>query len=301
MRVLIFGSTGQVAQALRHAQWAKGTTLIFLDRRAADFVQPESLGAVVRAQAPDAVVIAAAYTAVDAAEANEGTAYRVNAEAPGAIGLAADALSAPVVHLSTDYVFDGAKAEPYTEADASHPVNAYGRTKLAGEVAIRAANPRHLILRTSWLYSATGANFLLTMLRLARQGAEVRVVSDQVGCPTAADDLAAAIAKAVTRLVNNTAPFGLFHVTGDDTTSWHGFAEAIFSELQARGLRRPRNVAIPTSEFPTPARRPLNSQLSCARFAEAFGIRLPGFQSSLPAIIGRVLKKPPAAAESEAS
>ncbi len=289
--MLVFGSTGQVARALRRSTWAEGTALTFLDREAADFSQPERLGAIVRAHSPDAVIIAAGYTQVDAAEADEKTAHVINAEAPGAIARAADALSAPVIHLSSDYVFDGTKDGFYDEGDAPHPLSAYGRSKLAGEVEVSAANPRHLILRTSWVYGAGGSNFLLTMLRLATERAEVRVVADQTGCPTAASDLAAAIAKSLPSLVAGRGPFGVFHLAGREATSWHGFAEAIFAGLEKRGLKRPRNIPIPTSDYPTPARRPLNSRLSCDRFAQAFGIRLPGYRSALPAIIDEALAR----------
>jgi dTDP-4-dehydrorhamnose reductase len=183
VRVLVFGSSGQVARELRRANFGQGIEIVALDRGAADLAKPDSLAAVVNDHDPDAVIIAAAYTAVDRAEGEEALAQLVNGAAPGAIAAAANDLGIPVVHFSTDYVFNGEKNGFYDEDDQTGPVNAYGRSKLAGEVNVRAANPRHLILRTSWVYSAHGANFLRTMLRLASRE-EVKVVSDQLGCPT---------------------------------------------------------------------------------------------------------------------
>ena len=192
-RVLVFGSTGQIARELARTTWPQGTTLTLLDRAAADFADPQSLGPLVRRNRPDIVIVAAAYTNVDAAEDDEEAANLINAVAPGAIARAAAELSIPIVHLSTDYVFDGEKGAPYVETDAVNPINAYGRTKLAGEREVRAANSKHLILRSSWIYSAFERNFFRTMLRLAESRDEVSVVADQRGCPTAAHDLAAGI------------------------------------------------------------------------------------------------------------
>ena len=289
MRVLVFGSSGQVAGALAAAPWPHTTALTFLDRSAADLAAPERLTAIVHHHRPDAVVIAAGYTKVDAAEKDEATAHAVNAAGPGAIARAAADLSAPVVALSTDYVFDGAKDGFYDESDAVRSLNAYGRSKAAGEAAVRSANPKHLILRTAWLYGASGSNFLSTMLHLASERSEVRVVADQRGSPTAVGDLAAAIAAVLPAIVANGGPFGTFHVAGGDDTTWHGFAEAIFAGLAARGFTRPNNVPIPTADYPTPAQRPLNSRLSSARFEDTFGIRLPGYRDSLPAILDAAL------------
>ena len=289
MRVLVFGSTGQVARELARANWASGTEVVCLDRAAADFSRPGSLGALVDAHAPDAVIIAAAYTAVDRAEGEEGLVARINAAAPGVIAAAAARHNIPVLHLSTDYVFDGTKDGPYTESDEVRPLGAYGRTKLAGEERVRAANHRHLILRTSWVYSAHGTNFVRTMLRLAATRAEVGVVVDQRGCPTAAGDIADALARLVPQMLDPAAPSGTYHLAGASETTWHGFAEAIFVELSARGLPRPRNNPIRTSDYPTAARRPLNSRLSSDKIAAEFGVRLPGFEASLPAVLDELL------------
>jgi dTDP-4-dehydrorhamnose reductase len=289
VRVLIFGSTGQVGRALAGTEWPRRTKLISLDRGAADFSRPQELGAIVRRHDPNVVIIAAAYTNVDAAERGEELATRVNAAGPEAIGQATAALSIPVVHLSTDYVFDGEKRGYYDEDDPTGPVNAYGRSKLAGEVAVRAANPRHLILRTSWVYSASGAGFLQVMLRQAESRDEVRVVADQRGCPTSADDLAQAIAAAVPAAITADGPWGTYHAAGASGVTRHAFAEAIFTRLQARGHRRPRNTQVALADYPSPARRPRNGRLSSERFAETFGIRLPGYEASLPSVLDAAL------------
>lgn len=288
-RVLIFGSTGQVSRALARAKWPAGMTPIALDRSAADFSQPEKLGPIVRHHAPDATIIAAAFTQVDKAESEEALATRVNADAPGEIAHAAAALAIPVIHLSTDYVFDGEKDGPYVESDPVGPVGAYGRSKLAGEVAVQQANARHLILRTAWVYDAGGTNFLRTMLRLAESRDEVRVVADQHGCPTAAVDIAAAIVHALPTVLQDETKAGTYHIAGDAPTTWHGFAEAIFEGLEARGLRRPRNVPITTAEYPTPAKRPRNSRLSSDAFAGTFGFRLRGYPAALPPILDEAI------------
>jgi dTDP-4-dehydrorhamnose reductase len=296
MRVLIFGSTGQVAQALARTEWPRGTILASLDRRTADLSRPDELGAILRKHDPNIVIVAAAYTNVDAAEREEELATRVNAAAPEAIARQAATLSVPVVHLSTDYVFDGEKSGYYEEQDPARPVNAYGRSKLAGEIAVRAANPRHLILRTSWVYSASGANFFHTMLQQAESRDEVRVVADQRGCPTSADDLARAIVRIVPDLLKADRPWGTYHLAGGSETSRHGFAEAIFERLEARGYRRPLNKAIASADFPSSARRPRNGRLSSERFAKEFGVKLPGYEASLPAVVDAALAARSAAA-----
>ncbi len=292
MRVLVFGSTGQVARALARAPWPKDTTLTYLDRQSADLSRPQRLGPIVRDHAADAVIIAAAYTNVDAAESEEDLAMAVNAAAPAAIAREAATLSVPVVHFSTDYVFDGEKDEWYEETDPVGPLNAYGRSKLAGELAVRDANPRHLILRTSWVYSALGKSFLHSMLRQA-SSREVGIVVDQRGCPTAANDIAQAIAGTLPSLVNADGPWGTYHLAGGSETTWHGFAEAIFRGLAARGIPRPRNRPIATADYATPARRPKNSRLSSELFARTFGVRLPGYAASLPAILDEALGTAP--------
>ncbi len=289
MQVLVFGSTGQVARELARVAWESGTTLTFLSREAADLSRPATLPPLVEAHRPDIVIIAAAYTAVDQAEDDEAIATMINADAPAAIAAAAASLSIPVVHLSTDYVFDGGKDGCYAETDAPAPINAYGRSKLAGEISVRTANPKHLILRTSWLYSAHGTNFLRTMLRLASTREVVSIVADQRGCPTSARDLAQAIAHVSLPLLGADAPWGTYHLAGRSSTTWHGFAEAIFAEMAKRGLRRPQNKAIATRDYPARAKRPLNSRLCSDRFAEVFGLRLPGFETAVPTLLAEAL------------
>lgn len=290
-RVLVFGAEGQLGRALAETAWPAGFAPVLLDRRAADLMRPDALKDAIARHAPDAIVNAAAYTNVDGAESDEATAFAVNATAPGVIARAAAAADIPLVHVSTDYVFDGSKSEPWVESDPVAPINAYGRSKLAGEEAVRAAGPRHLILRTAWVYGARRTNFLLTMLRLAATRNEVTIVADQHGSPTAADDLAAAIARALPRLfgAGAEARFGTYHLAGASETSWHGFAEAIFAALDARGLKRPLNRAITTEEFSRPAARPANSRLSSARFSQVFGFALPGYEAALPRILDAAL------------
>jgi dTDP-4-dehydrorhamnose reductase len=288
-RVLVFGSSGQLGRELQRATWQSGIEIVSLDRGGADLARLSTLASAVNGHAPDAVVIAAAYTAVDKAETEEALAQLVNGEAPGVIAAAAEARGAPVIHVSTDYVFDGTKDGFYSEDDAPAPINAYGRSKLAGEFNVRQANPRHLILRTSWVYSAQGSNFLRTMLRLASSQEEVRVVNDQLGCPTAASDLAGAIARLVPVTLNGGAGWGTYHLAGGSATSWHGFAEALFGYLASLGIRRPRNIPIPSSAYPTPARRPQNSRLSSSRFQQAFGFGLPGYEQTAPAVLQQAL------------
>jgi dTDP-4-dehydrorhamnose reductase len=298
-RLLVFGSTGQVARELARAQWPQGFALTFLDRGAADFNEPDLLAGLVRRHKPHAVLIAAAYTNVDSAESDEATAIAVNATAPAAIARAAAELSAPILFISTDYVFDGEKHGFYDESSPVNPINAYGRSKLAGEVEVRAANPQHLILRTSWVYSAHGTNFLRKMVRLAASVEEISVVSDQRGCPTAADDLARAIARIAPRFFDNAMPWGTFHLAGGSEASWHGFAEAILRQLTKRGHRRPTSRPISTADFDQPARRPMNSRLSCDAFARQFGFRLPGFEVSMPIVLDELLAARMQLAEAE--
>jgi dTDP-4-dehydrorhamnose reductase len=289
MLVLTFGSSGQLGQELARADWGPGVTQVQLGREVADLADPNSLRRAINSNRPDLVVIAAAYTAVDRAEAEEEFAARVNGIGPGVIAEAAAKIGAPVVHVSTDYVFDGSKPIPYTEDDPVAPLGAYGRTKEAGERAVREANPQHAILRTAWVYSPFGANFVKTMLRLAGERDAVSVVEDQVGCPTAAGDLARAIVLVSRRLLADPSVAGTYNAAGSAATSWHGFAEAIFSSLAARGRKRPVNTGIPTSAYPTPARRPANSRLDGSRLQDVFGITLPPYTAALPLVLDELL------------
>ncbi len=284
MKILITGANGQVGWALQRALASLGE-VIAVDRSELDLAQPDALRAQVRAIAPDAIVNAAAYTAVDRAEREPELARAVNAIAPGVLAEEAQRLDGVLVHYSTDYVFDGTKAEPYVETDPTHPLNVYGRTKLEGERAIGASGCRHFTLRTSWVYGARGSNFLLTMLRLARERrASLRIVNDQIGAPTWCQEIATATAALLARRdVAVPGAEGLYHLTARGATSWFGFAQAIFAspELARLGLTPPALEAVPSSAYPTPARRPANSRLDCGRLARSAGIELAPWDEAL--------------------
>jgi len=237
---------------------------------------------IVASYAPCAVVNAAAYTAVDKAEAEPALAMGVNRDGAGALAAAAARLGVPFIHVSTDYVFDGRKDAPYREEDAPCPLGAYGRSKLEGEAAVRAAWPAAVILRTSWVYSPFGQNFVTTMLRLATTREKVQVVDDQYGAPTAAGDLAAAILDLAERLTTQRMDHGgVYHLAASGETTWHGFAGAIFAGWARRRHRVPVLAPITTAQYPTPAQRPANSRLDCGKIARVFGLRLPPWQTSL--------------------
>lgn len=289
MRILLFGANGQVGHELRRSLASLGEVVAttrsgaFEDGTAcerADFDAPAALPALIERIAPDIVVNAAAYTAVDKAESDRDAAFRVNAEAPARIAEACAARGAWLVHYSTDYVFDGSGARPYREDDATAPLGAYGASKLAGEDAIRASGAPHRIFRTAWVYAAHGRNFMRTMLRLAAERGELRVVADQRGTPTPAALIADVTAAA---LAQPLVPSGLWHLTAVGETSWHGFAEAIVADAHARGLlpRMPRVVPIATADYPTPAKRPAYSVLDTTRLRSDFGIDPPTWREGL--------------------
>ncbi len=276
MKILLLGGNGQVGRELRRSLPALGEVIVATrDGVGADavagFDQPESLAGLIETIAPDVVVNAAAYTAVDKAETDIDAAFRINAEAPAAIAGACEAIDALLVHYSTDYVFDGRATRPYFENDATAPLGVYGASKLAGEQAIQGSGTRHVILRTAWVYAAHGKNFLLTMLRLAGDRDELRVVADQYGAPTPA----AWIADATTALLRHgVAESGTWHLTTGGETNWHEFATAIMDEAHALGLlqRKPPVLPITTVEYPTPAHRPAYSVLDTMRLRRDFGI-----------------------------
>lgn len=291
MRIIVTGAEGQVARALRAAQ-APGFEIIALARPDLDLTAPERVDAALRAAAPDIVVNAAAFTAVDRAESEKAEAFAVNARGAGAVARAAAALGAPVIQLSTDYVFDGAKNCPYLESDAPAPINVYGASKLAGELEVAAATPNHVILRLSWVYSAEGTNFVRTMLRLAREREEIPVVCDQTGAPC----YAGAIAEAIVRISANLAVApeaealrGVFHFAPQGETHWAGFAEAIFVGAAARGGPRARVRPISSADYPTAAKRPANSRLDAAKLAAAHGVRAPHWRHSLDQCLDRLI------------
>lgn len=276
--ILLLGGNGQVGWELERALAPLGRVAA-LGRAEADLASPEALRAAVRAVRPRWIVNAAAYTAVDRAEAEPEAAFAANAHAPGVLAEEARRVGAFLVHYSTDYVFDGSKGAPYTESDAPAPLNVYGRSKLAGERAVQAAGDDHLILRTTWVYGARGGNFLRTMLRLFAERDEVRVVADQMGAPTWSRMIAGATAVIVAASRSGTHG-GVYHLAAAGQTSWHGFAEAIRDTVAEPGTRV-RVMPISTAEYPTPAVRPAWSVLDCGRLARDFGVALPGWRESL--------------------
>lgn len=293
MKILLFGGNGQLGTELRRSLASLGELVVatrngqLVDGTAcetADFDHPEALPLLISRIAPAVVVNAAAYTAVDNAETHVEAAFRANAEAPGAIAGACAAGGALLIHYSTDYVFDGRAMRPYREDDPVAPLGVYGASKLGGENAIRTSGALHLIFRTAWVYAAHGRNFLLTMLRLARERDELRVVADQIGSPTSAALIADVTAEVLRRPVRQS---GLWHLTTHGQTTWHGFAEAIVAGAHARGRleRRPVVIPIDTAGYPTPARRPHYSCLDSVALESTLGMRLPDWQADLEKIL----------------
>lgn len=279
MKILLTGSGGQLGRELKRSLACLGEVTP-CDRQSLDLADTDRLRSVLRAAQPDVIVNAAAYTAVDQAETDPAAANAINSIAPGVLAEEAKRLGALLIHYSTDYVFDGAKPAPYSEADAVNPLSAYGRSKLDGEQRIAATGVRHLILRTSWVFGLHGANFLKTMLRIGRERAELRVVADQVGAPTWSRHLADATAALLAR---RDGANGLYHLAAAGETSWHGYAEAIFTEARRAGLidRVPMVHPITTAEYPLPAPRPANSRLDCSRLAREFNLTLPDWRVGL--------------------
>lgn len=282
-RILLTGIDGQVGWELQRTLAPLGE-VVACNRSNLDLTELDKLRTIVRESKPDLIVNPAAYTAVDRAETEEELALRINAEAPRVMAEEAARLGAWFIHYSTDYVFDGRKSGAYVEDDAPNPLNAYGRTKLAGERSIAAVGGRHVVFRTSWVYADRGRNFLLTMLRLGQEREELKVVADQYGAPTWARMIAEASAAAAVRLLSQPAAIddaytGIYHLTSAGTASWHDFARAIFERRP--GVRAPRVLPIDTSQYPTPAARPQNSVLSNARLAGRFDIALPDWRTAL--------------------
>jgi dTDP-4-dehydrorhamnose reductase len=296
LKILLLGAAGQVGTELRRSLAGLGE-LVSATRggklpdgtvcEAADFDTPESLRPLILRTMPDVVVNAAAYTAVDRAESEPEAAFRANAQAPAVLAEACKACDALFVHYSTDYVFDGTGTRPYREDDPTAPLGVYGASKLAGEEAVRSSGARHLILRTAWVYAAHGSNFLLTMLRLARERDRLKVVADQQGSPTSAGVIADTTALI---LEQGIAQSGTRHLTTSGQTSWHGFAEAIFAAAIARGVleRAPGVDPIATSDYPTPARRPAYSVLDNRRLQAEYAIELPDWRDGLDRVIAEL-------------
>ncbi|WP_050525340.1 dTDP-4-dehydrorhamnose reductase [Pseudorhodobacter aquimaris] len=282
MKILVFGKNGQVAQELQRR--CGPVTLEVYGSDQANFENPEVCAAIVAATDADAVINAAAYTAVDRAEEEEPRALLINATTPGAIAKAAAARGLPLVHISTDYVFDGTGTAPFATDHPTAPLGAYGRTKLAGEELVRAAGGTHAILRTSWVVSAHGQNFVKTMLRLGAERDQLGIVADQIGGPTCAADIADACLSIAAQLVEVPSKSGSYHFSGGPDISWAGFARAIFAEA---GLTCDVKE-IPTSDYPTPAQRPLNSRLDNSKTMDSFGIARPDWHQGLRAIIAEL-------------
>ncbi|WP_341860064.1 dTDP-4-dehydrorhamnose reductase [Qipengyuania sp. GPGPB31] len=288
MKILVTGRAGQVAQSL--AERAGSHKLVFAARPGFDLLDPASIEATIAEVQPDLIISAAAYTAVDQAEDEPELAMAANGEAPGVIGRAAAKVGAPVLHLSTDYVFDGSGERAWAETDPTGPIGIYGKSKLAGEEALASSGAPYAIMRTAWVYSPFGSNFVKTMLRLAETREELNVVADQYGNPTSALDIADALMTVVNRW--HDAPEhganAVYHVAGRGTTNWADFARAIFSESAKRGGPSCTVNGIATADYPTKAIRPANSRLDCTRFHEMFDYTAPKWDSSLRDTIARV-------------
>ena len=286
-RILLVGKVGQVGWELRRIL-APLCDLVCVDYPEIDLSQPDSIRRWTGDTAPQIIINAAAYTAVDKAESEPERATSINGRAPGILAEEAAKSRALLVHFSTDYVFDGTKTTPYLETDAPNPLSAYGRSKLAGDEAIRAAGCRHLIFRLCWVYGARGQNFMLTMMRLARERETLRVVSDQVGCPTWSRMIAQAVSYALQQWLGTSdkdSLTGTYHLAAGGSTSWHGFASAIIDSMPAGERKCSRVEPITTAEYPLPARRPAYSVLDCTRLEKTFGLRLPPWRESLDLVI----------------
>lgn len=281
LKILISGQHGQVSRELQQ-RLGGNNQMHVLGREQLDLSHPERIREQVRAIRPDLIINAAAHTAVDQAESEPELAYAINATAPGIFAEEAARLGVPLIHYSTDYVFDGSKSTPYTEADAPHPLGVYGSSKLAGEQAISAVGGQHLILRTSWVYSLHGRNFLLTMQRLLQEKPELRVVADQIGAPTWAGTIANSTCALIERWrEGEPGAWGTYHLTARGETSWFGFAEEIGRHLLAQGKPCARLEPIPSSAYPTPAKRPLNSRLDCSRLQREWHVSQPDWREAL--------------------
>lgn len=308
MKILLFGSSGQVGWELQRSLAPLGEVKA-CNRQEADFENPDRLREIIRKYAPDVIVNAAAYTAVDKVEDDPDTAHCINAEAVGLLGDEAKRLNAWLVHYSTDYVFDGTKSEPYLENDQPNPLSVYGRTKLKGEEAICESGCKYLIFRTSWVYSAHGSNFAKTILRLAKERDVLNVVADQVGAPTSAEliaDITALALYRITGVKNSIHPreshplfpeqaIGIYHLTPRGETSWYGFAKRLLTEAQERGIDlriNPDNIhPITTADYPVPAKRPANSRLNTDKLTEVFGVSPPHWQRPIDRLVMTLIQQ----------
>ena len=298
INILLTGKNGQVGWELQRTLAPLGQVAA-VDQQEMDLTDPDSIRKIVREIRPGLIVNAAAYTAVDKAESEPDLAVAINGTAPGIMAEEAKRLNAALIHYSTDYVFDGSKKHPYTEDDTPHPLNSYGRSKLAGEQAIQAVGVPHLILRTSWVYAARGKNFLLTMLKLARERSELKIVDDQVGAPTWSRMLAEVtsqiLAQHLSPLCRQSASItdvsGVYHVVSEGTTSWCGFARKIFEEVSREvSSALPTLIPIPAADYPLPAVRPQNSRMSNVKLNQTFGLTIPSWEKSLALCLEEIAK-----------
>ena len=281
LKILITGQHGQVSRELQQRLQGLGE-LVVLGRDQLDLANPEQIRQQVRSHRPGLIINAAAHTAVDQAENEPEVAFAINATAPGILAEEAKALGIPLIHYSTDYVFDGSKPAPYTEDDAPNPLGVYGQSKLAGEQAIAAVGGQYLVLRTSWVYSSHGKNFLLTMQRLLQEKPQMRIVADQIGAPTWAGTIANSTRALIERWqAGQAGDWGVYHLTAQGETSWFGFAQAIGEHLQAEGKACAELEGIPASDYPTPAKRPLNSRLDCSRLQQQWQVGQPQWREAL--------------------
>lgn len=295
MKILLFGKNGQLGWELNRSLQPLGE-IVVLDIEEVDFSEPESLRQIVQDESPDVICNAVAYTAVDKAEENEALALKINGVAPGVLAEEALKLGALLIHYSTDYVFDGTKASPYVETDAPGPVNAYGRTKLAGELAVQSSGCDYLILRTSWVYASRANNFLLTMLKLVQEREELSIVADQIGAPTTArliaDTTILCVQQVMKERLAGVFSSDLYHLTASGHTSWHGFTKEIVS-LASQNAKLQLTIkelkAIPTSDYPTPAARPMNSQLELTKLESVFTLKMPDWKKSLSVCMAEIL------------
>jgi dTDP-4-dehydrorhamnose reductase len=294
MKILLFGRNGQLGWELNRSLQPLGE-IIVLDIEDVDFSEPESLRKIVQDESPDVICNAVAYTAVDKAEEYEELALKINGVAPGVLAEEALKLGALLIHYSTDYVFDGTKTSPYVETDKPNPVNAYGRTKLAGEIAVQSSGCDYLILRTSWVYASRANNFMLTMLKLAQEREELSIVEDQIGAPTTArliaDTTVLCVQQVMKERIAGIFSSDLYHLTASGYTSWHGFTKEIVS-LASQNSKLQLTIkdikAIPTSSYPTPATRPMNSQLELTKLESVFTLKMPDWKKTLSVCMAEI-------------
>ena len=292
MKLLVTGTKGQVASSLAALSGHDALEIVCVGRPELDLADAGNIAEIIERTKPDVVVNAAAWTAVDAAETSKEAAFAVNADGAEAVAKAAADAGLPIIQVSTDYVFRGDKTDPYVETDSTGPIGVYGASKLEGEQRVAAANPRHAILRTAWVYSHVGANFLKTMLRVGRDRPELKVVDDQHGSPTHADAIAAGIVKVARNLVKQDvreAYYGVFHMSCAGEASWYDFAVAIFEDSAGQAGPSPKVTAITTAEYPTPTARPANSRLNCEKIARVHGVTMPHWRDPVAATVAKVL------------